>query len=415
MTNEQTLRKILNQRPKIHFFGTDFFSGAGELNVIMRYFYLIIHDYENGENYSSSKEVRIAIRTGMNSILNEGAEPRFENNQNGSYLILAQSIALIKNKETLWNLFTKTEKEKLTLFMKMFLFMWNFNCNDKNDYTTGISLKNEILNKETALYKLSNDMIILPCIDFFGDISEIDRILTQTKYEDLIKEIVEKRCPNIFRAWTVKGFKLANGEDAPGSRALFGTYENSINKNYSLDAYIKLREKEYINEYYAGSGKGCCIPFFYKNRSLTEYPLYICKEIFNTVFSGGSCKSIVHIDEEEDFSAHITRGGISPYEGETGMMLTFNTTDDFGSRSSIVDSETAFILTISTLLTLKNIKGIEINNFDKNKILIGMSDFIYKKEKHYIGYKNGKEEIDMNLVDSNILREYWKDTYGGEQ
>lgn len=408
MTNPIIIKRILNEMPQFRFTNDDYINNPGQLNIALRYFYLLLHDYENGENYENDKKVRSTIKNGLYPILNGKMEPIFDITKNGVYLVLVQSLALIRNKEQLWNLFNNEEQKKITTLMKMFILMWNFHCNSKNNFTTTMSLKRDILNKNDPIFKLSNDLILPFCFSFFNE-NEVKNIAENTDYMTLMKELYDYKFFNAFKSWATPSFTLSNGKTAPGSKDLFG----SAGSRKVKEAFIKKTRQGITNEYYAGSGIGCIVPLEYNGYRITTFPKTIIDSVFNNVFSGGKCKSVIHINEEEDFSAHTN--GISPYENEEGMMLSFNFEDEtFGQKSSIRDADICFVLVLTTLKSLEHLKSYTIDNFKKDLILTGMNDFIYKKENGYQGYNRGLKENDLNLINSNIYINYWKELYGGK-
>lgn len=374
----------------------------------------ILYDYKHGEDYSNSFKLRECIKRQV-LYLFEGNEPTFENSHIWAYSLLCQSISLLKKKDSLWELFTAEEQEKLTLIMKMFAFMWNFGCNVKNNFYTGISLKGNYASYwRSPNYWLCNQSLLLFLVPFFGGIQNINSFVTKTSYESLMRELKNHNFMNAYNAWNTPGFVRSNGEMAPGSKELFGVPgqdwhdETAIRKS----PYIKKFEYGFENEYFAGKGIGATIPILYKeNQDVDDnsYPYDLYHDIISVVFNAeDTCKSVIHIDSEEDFSAHITDGTLSPYEGQLGMMREFNKRDMNGQRSSLMHCEIDFILTTTMLSTLKLLVNLDYRHYaNANYINTGINDFIYKKEHGYIGYCLGNVEYPDRRV-KNMWLDWWK-------
>ena len=412
-THEELL-EISNELP-IKFYPDDYLHGYFELNKLGKILSLIVYDYEQGENYESCQLVRSLIKNLLNYVINCGFEPTFDNCHNWGYPTLCQSFALIKNKEALWNLFTQDEQNRITCLMKMFALMWNFGCNKYNSYRSGIGLHGNYKKNLNPNYMLSNEAIILYCTCFFGDIKKVSSIMMNTKYDDLIEELKAYGFNNAYKTWTTDGVILPDGTKSAGARELFGDLKTRREtKNYWVHMYRKDKEGNIL---YLGKGKGCCLPFYYDKRDAklkdyTSYPTLVYEKIINKCFNGGICKDSIAIDTEENFSTHIVDGTSSPYNGLEGMMTEFNNKDWGGTRSSIFHCEIDFYLIVMMIESLK-LLGINILNETevKSKVLTGMNDFLYKKERGYIGYCLGKIENTNRNFKLEKWIEHWRDNY----
>jgi hypothetical protein len=255
----------------------------------------------------------------------------------------------------------------------------------------------------------------LYCISFFG-LEEVNRIVSQTPYSEVIADLEKYGFANALRVWTTPGFKLPDGKMAPGAKELYGTLEpQRLRRDFTMKAYIKDANG---NIYYAGDGKGTTFPFYYDERDYSAndfetYPSLIYKKILAQTFSGGLCQDSFVIENEEDFSTFITDHTHSPYNGMDGMMLEFNGSDSGGLRSSLFHSEIDFYLVAMMIKSLK-LLGIDVLADVPElleKIKVGMLDCAYKKEHGYIGYSMGEIEDRYRGFDLNEWIEDWKNNY----
>lgn len=383
-------------------------SGIKELDACMNLLHLVVYDYKH-ENYSEKNEVHTYIKNAILNVLIGRNCPAFDNGHNWGYPILAQVCTLIRKKDDLWDLFNRKEKEKISLMMKMFAFMWNFGCNKFNNYRTGIGLHGNYVKTNSPNYVLANNILIIWCIEFFGGrLQDVSRMFVEITYDELIEQLEYYDFRNAYITWTTEGFTRSDGSKTPGARELFGTLEERREHGYQTEAFVYDYQNRQL--YYAGWGKGCTLPYYYEGHPANDwysYPDYLYNQVFNLTFSGGECRSIIHIDSEEDYSAHIVDGTISPYEGLEGMMKEFNIADDgLGQRSSLFHCEIDFNIVCASLVCLKLVKGLNLNDFeDAEKIRVGMNDFIYKFEHGYNGYCLGKiedEKRNINLTNDTI-------------
>ena len=413
LTNEQ-ITKIL-KKPALYFTEQDYRYGKRELDSVGSVLSLVVYDYECNDNYPRMSEIRSGIKYALKKILYGGGEPTFNNSHNWGYPALAQIFALIKNKKALWEMFNQDEQERITCLMKMFALMWNFGCNKYNHFRTGIGLHGNYSKDRNPNYLFSNDAIILYCVHFFGDLRAVNKIMANTKYDEIISELNHFGFTNALRTWTTPGFEKHNGELVNGARELYGVLEDrQATPYYSNEAHIIDSEG---NIYNAGKGKGCTLPFFYEDRDnkvkdFISYPKNVYIKLLNKCFNGGVCQDSINI-VSEDFQTGIKDHSVSPYNGMEGMMLEFNSTDSMGIRSSLFHSEIDFYL---VAMMVKSLKLLGIDVFAdapelEAKTKVGMLDCIYKKKHGYIGYSMGEIENEYRSFDREEWINDWESIY----
>lgn len=413
MLTKEKIEELL-KTPSPVFSKKDYLTGYDEVVSCGNLLRLTMHEFET-EDYPEKERVRNFIYETIIFIISSGNEPTFNNSHNWGYSFLAQTLVLIKNKKDLWNMFSYSEKEKLEWMMKMFLLMWTFGCHMLNDFRTGVNLKGNYSKNAGPNYRFVNNMMIVWTSAFFRTEKSIHSglhygnkfIEDEADYDYIIEKLLEFNWLNAHSAWTTKGFIMEDGSVSNGVKELFSTKNSSrklayINKDGNINS--------------AGSGFGCRYIYRYRDRfdnvlDATTFPHSLTYDIFSDCFSGGECKSIIHIEQEEDFSAHILDNTISPYEGLDGMMKEFNIPDDgMGRRSSLMHCDLDFILVASTLKTLKLLDFMHLDRLtvDIKRARVGMNDCLYKIRHGYNGYSMGNIENYNSPNEFEIWRELWE-------
>lgn len=412
MLSSVQIQEIINT--PINPFGTnDAIKGIAHLNTWGAILALIINDYEN-ETYDYKEDVYQYIKDSFHTTLCISGEPAFDFGHNWGYPAMCQSIALMHNKESLWNIFDDDEKMRLDWTMKMFALMWNFGCNRFNSYFTGVGLLGNAGKRKSPNMRLSNNALILYIIPYLGGVEQFNDFVTNITYEEVITKLKELGWENAHQIWTTPGFDMGNGETSPGAKELFNTADNWKNKVTPVRAYRIDDRYGFPNIVNAGYGQGCTLPFSYtvtgKPEKRVDYPTCIYEDIIPYTFSGGECKSIIPIETEENFSARIIDLTTSRYEGQVGMMLEFNLSEDgFGRRSSPFHCEIDFYLISMMVATLKYLTGTSYRDLpDYEKMLVGMGDYLYKDRHGYIGYSLGTIEHSTSRFSLSYWKTYWK-------
>lgn len=412
LTTEQ-ITELIN-RPDVTFSLGDSKGGLREIYTTSALLSLVLYDYEQEDNYENKSRVQEAIVKKLLPVLFGGCEPCFDNGHCWGYPLLCQSFALIKNKASLWALFDDDAHARITVLMEMFMHMWTFGCNKYNNFSTGMSLTGNWKRNGSPNYMLSNEALILYCLAFFGSMEKIGEFC-EHPYDEVIAQLQKYNFKNAYRTWTTEGFTLPDGTKAPGARELFGNMQvRRSTPGYHVNAYIKDR---FGNITRAGYGKGCVIPFYYRDRDFenpdyTSYPKEVYEHILAKTFSGGLCQDSIKIDVEPNFVTSIADGTSSPCVGLDGMMWEFNNWDRFGTRSSILHCELDFYLIASMIASLKAL-GTDIltDTNTKARVLVGMEDCLYKMKHGYIGYSMGAIEDSRRVPELAEWIQYWEDNY----
>ena len=397
---------ILKHNKRIGFDTNDFQTGAIQLQGLFLVFCAIKKVYENDEQEEFLCDF---IKTGIESIIPARA-PAFDNGHNWGYPILCSCLVLIANNEKLWNLFDKNTQDCIHECMRMFALMWNFGCNERNDFKTGIGLHGNYRKCYVGTnYLLTNNALILLLDKYFGGIQELNGLYKAVEYDTQINRLRDLQLLSAYKTWTTPGVVDKDGTLYPGARELFAAPQKTTTKYRK-----RLGDSVILAD--GGKGLGCKISFGYRpisGQPRIETALGIFEHILKTNCFIKTCVSSVNIPFEDDFSAHIADGTVSPYEGQYGMFSEFDGGNEANKRSSIFHCEIDFMILMcyfETMRLLNIAEPSELSCWDA--INVGMEDFIYKREHGYIGYSMYHiEELGKWDLDSSLAIQLWKEEY----
>ena len=401
-----TTEKILNHRGTARFGQSDFLSGGNQLQSLFYVFCAIKKVYENAED---KEELCTFIKTNIEGTLPAGA-PSFDNSHNWGYPVLCACLTLIANNETLWNLFDENMHECIHECMRMFALMWNFGCNERNDFRTGIGLHGNYRKCYVGVnYLLTNNALILLLDKYFGGIQGLNAIYRTVDYDTQINRLYELGFFSAYKTWTTPGVVDADGTSYPGAKELFAA-DRRISTKYKKHLGNSVRLAE------GGNGLGCKISFGYRpvnGKPRIETALGIFENILESSCFTKTCVSTVEIPFEDDFSAHIVDGTTSPFEGQYGMFSEFNGGTDANKRSSIFHCEIDFMLLMCYFESMRLLGIAEPKDLACwEAVNVGMEDFIYKREHGYMGYSMYHIEDPAKwTLDSALAIDLWKTEY----
>lgn len=415
------VEKAINT-PSPLFSSNDYLRGSTELNSTAALLYLIIYDYEQEDSYEDHEEVQSAIYTKLSNVISGCKEPAFDNSHCWGYSPLCASIALIKNKESLWDLFNIEEQARLTQCMKMFLYMWNWGCNKHNNFRTGAGLHGNFTKANSVNYMLTNNVLITFCRHFFGDLSNTsatphincNNILTTADYDAEIAKLREFNFMNAYTTWTRPEQPITDEITQWSTRDLF------IDGKNRTKLFIPNIQFEVVNPAYAGYGRGVKINISYWNPTKPEVPLInvpigLINDILDYCFNQRVISSV--IIEDFNFTAKCKNDAVSPYENQEGMMEEFNLNfDGAGRRSSLFHCDIDFVLVSCLMAAWKHLGIYDIMSTDRaSKIAVGMNDYLFKKMNNYEGFSLGYPEKPGNSIDISIWKHYWETVQNPEK
>ena len=396
--NYEQMLDVAAKTPVLSYEGILREQGMQKIQSASALMFLILDEVKNGATVKYHDRILLHLR----NIIKSGKEPVVDCNHFWSYVPLTFSIAVAKNTDGIWSEFSEEEKAKFDFLMTSFAVITNYIANDQNFYKTGISRRGDTDKNWNPNYKLSLVAPIVACSVYFGGSDKLDNILLNFDYNNHILKMQQYGFTNMSEIWEAESFYNADSEVVISS-------VKSILEDGGQN-YIVEKTNTYTNIYDGGKGLGAKIPFLYKGFRAAE--IGIVNFLLEDCYSGGKVFSQLDDDGDGEYEIGIKNGAISPYEGQDGLMREFNTRDRLGIRSDAFYCEVDFIMAVSMIASLK---ALGIYNEQDNislykKIFIGNQDFLFKKEKGYVGRGQGQTHItaDINLMGYKYLKAYWE-------
>ena len=271
---------------------------------------------------------------------------------------LAQTIALAKHTESVWEKLSKAEKERLDLLMKAMAIAGNYCQNSRNRIHKCLYQSFEWRKSWNPNHQEGYVGVMIAAWIYFGGADEVNAVLTSFDYDNYMEKFQMYGFNNVKTCWQTTGKELMEngGKDTGGGL----TYGVKIPFRYtSLSGYGELEYDPYL---------------LYRDLADRMYK--------HTVTSEGC-----------DGKAFIVDGSHSPYEGQKGMCYEFDGVDASGCRSSARYCYDGWCNNILTAASLESF-GLWRTKSDKEKIIaklnVGSSDLLYKLKHGYRDHKHGK-------------------------
>ena len=201
--------------------------------------------------------------------------------------------------------------------------------------------------------------------------------------------------------------QYTNGTTAPSAAFLYGYKKPGEGPKKAYDLYV---EDHFGNKLHWGYGAGCQIPAGYiqfPQRVETNLEDELIRAVLADCFNGGNCVSRIFLENEGEW-AECADSVISPHEGKEGMMREFNWKDAYGVRTSLWHCELDFVLVYAHIIALKFLGILDVKTVPEwDKISVGMSDFVFKKQNNYRGYSMGNYENYLKPLSSEFWINKW--------
>lgn len=333
------------------------------------------------------KKVADVAAAGIIELVSGGNEPRASAGHYWGHGVVASTMVLAKNTESIWNQVVKAGYEdEVDLLMECLAIAANWGYNTQNDYKTGFGL--EFTLEKTANPNIRNAYLTcyLSAAIYFdenGDMNgeELDEIFLAFNYDSYINRLTAAGFTNIKNAWSTV--------DSEGTS--IGYY---MENGGSFSAFFGGEEKS------AGTGKGVKLAFNYKDEEISDtyYTSADLKEIFiNMVKFTYSWAVVSNFNIPADDSyAYISGGLTSAWEGQMGMMREFAS----GKRS---DAFYCYLGAANIAPLYANMKLLGYWDYSNeklmlqmdNRIYVGTQDLFFKLDNGYHSY-TGKQTAFYN-------------------
>lgn len=303
--------------------------------------------------------------------LTGGREPNAGCGLNGwSHSMIAQAFLLVKKTPEVWAKLSAVEKDRMDWIMKAMAVAGHWGYDAGNDYKTSLHADDNSYKGWNPNHRLYI-FVVLAAAEYFGP-KELNDIFVSFDFDEYIKKFDEYGFANIKAVWTCYNWKpiFENG----------GTYISPKSGKEN------------------GTGTGVRHPFTYQ-----KIPLANIAEIYCAAAEYNYSKTVINGIEEKSW---ILNGGSSPFLGQPGMMLEFDSKDAGGIRSDIGYCNENFCAYTATLMTLK-VLGLwpdseRCRNLEK-LMYVGNEDFLYKNAMGFHSYAKGHGKDSEKLEDIKFL------------
>ncbi|MBR6545825.1 MAG: hypothetical protein IKT72_02710, partial [Clostridia bacterium] len=314
------------------------------------------------------------------------AVPIFDLKANWIYCNFTAAIALVKETPAIWDSLTAEEKAGYDFMMKCFAYILTFGTDDNNNYNSGPLLNGNYSKGYNPNYRLANVAPMIFIAEYFGGADEVDEILLDYDFDEVTAEMQIRGFLRSYAAWTTEA--TVQGKQSFGEASMNGGNLNG-----------------------GGGGVGVRTEYTYMGHTLDE-PEEIIRELFEYNYSGGK---VISEKKYSSLEAYIVGGLTSPYQGQLGMMLEFGKDDRSSAEYCMLD----FVMVISILMVTEELDmydPLDAENLDLFALVwVGNQDLMYKYEKGYMSYGNGKSQGIIKESETKgymFMKAWWNDRYG---
>lgn len=310
----------------------------------------------------------------------------------------AHTLLLAKRTPEIWRHFSADDRHRADLVMHALAVAAHFTLEDGNDYPVamdGVSIIYKSWNPNiTEGYA---DVIIAASLYFGAD--ELDTFFTAFDFDAFVTELRAVHFHNILRGWThtpaIRDLVMRGGEfTGPG-----GPPPKSGGTT--------------------GRGHGVRHPFHYRGWPLSQ-PWEIYRLQANLMFSRNVRTQVtVTGDNRTHLMQRATRAEFSPWEGQMGMLLEFETTDWNGMRSSLgyaFEGAMIHLGTAATLRVLGEWRDDAAGRDIERRMSVGIADLMFKAKEGYRGWSLGLERLnwleqDLQPMGSDYIFPLWTELF----
>ncbi len=379
-------------------------NGSESMTAANSILYLTVEIRKNDESNPFFSDYVDRVVSQLKYLLDpaNNATPMFDLKANWPYCNLTAAIALIKDTPAIWNELSADDKSGIDLLMECFAYILTFGTDDDNHYLTGPSLTGNFAKGWNPNYRFANVAPMIFIAEYFGGADEVDALLLSFDFDSVTERLYQKGFMRAYENWHTRP---VSGCPSP-KQAMMNGGQLCYAEN----------DKGYMPGANAGYGVGVRTAYTYDGYRLDQ-PAEILRSLFEYNYSGGEVKS--SYDFRGQTVSYIDGYLRSPYEGELGQMLEFISSDGGGFRSSAEYCMHDFLM-VSAILEVV----VQLDIYDplasENEdifllVWVGNQDFVFKYEKGYMSYSNGKSEGIIKEEEKKgyfLMKSLWQLAYG---
>jgi hypothetical protein len=283
----------------------------------------------------------------------------------------AQSLLLARRTPEVWSQLSAVEKAHADLLMQALAVAAHFCLDDDNDYyllLDGHSLFHKSWNPNHVEGYVG---VIIAASLYFGA-DTLNAFFESFEVTRFLERLQKANFQNIYRCWT---------------------YRPEMLDLLERGGVIAVPDDAILAQGIRTTGAGVRNSFSYEGMTLDQ-PWLLHRSQALRLFSR-AVRTYVH-SHPEFTSALLSPahpGELSPWEGQPGMGLEFESTDWTGHRTSLIYAYEGAMIDLCTAATLKVLgewpDGAD-GNLVERRMAIGMADLRFKAERGYRGWANGR-------------------------
>jgi hypothetical protein len=332
----------------------------------MALFYLSLAEYlEPGIQSNGGVFAKDRALAHIRNLISGGKEPHCSNGPFWAHGVITSALTMAKKTGTIWNALSAAEKSKVDLLMKSLAISVNWGYNDVNDFRCGLNLAGNFKKSWNPNYRCSYIPGIVNAVLYFGGADAVNAVFTGFNYDTFTAELSAAGFTNITTTWANAGkTRMESG----------GTITAGDGQT--------------------GSGQGVKAAFRYGNKPLSDI-FGIMQNLVSYTYQ--STVTSTYGTPGSGY-AYIIDGTQSPFQGQSGMLYEFASTDADGFRSDAEYCAASFDLLVPAVTLLKLFGGWDGSTAAQQQMdalmAVGNEDLIYKLEHGYHSWSKGVEAND---------------------
>ncbi|MFB7740308.1 hypothetical protein ACFC08_39640 [Streptomyces sp. NPDC056112] len=306
---------------------------------------------------SDGTQVRDRLVDQVHNLVAGGHEPDANGGLEGwSHNAVAQGLALVHATPSVWAHLNHTDQDRVGLLMRSLAIAANWSFNDPNNFYTALDQVGNFQKTYNANYREGYVGVAIAADLYFGP-DQLNKVFADFSYDAYVRRLTDAGFTSILATWE------KTGKDAM--------------ENGAADCC-------------GGNGVGVRKPFVYQDVPLND-PVGIFEKLADFTYDHQVSSSV------GNGKAYIADGTTSPYEGQSGMLHEFDSSDSKGLRSDALYSYEGWMNSVTTRATMTVLgawgQGPSQTAAVEALMRVGSGDLIYKMEHGYQGYANGAPQF----------------------
>lgn len=283
----------------------------------------------------------------------------------------AQALLLARRTPDVWSLLSADEHARADLLMQALAVAAHFCLDDDNDYYLLLD-GHSLFHKDWNPNHVEGYVGVIVAASLYFGAEELNAFFTSFDSTDFLRRLDAANFQNIRRCWTYR----------PGMLELLDS-----------GGVIRVPDDAVLAEGLPTRGAGIRNSFTFEGVPLDQPWALFRGQAFRLYSKAVRTQVHVSPDVSSKLIAPATPDERSPWEGQTGMCLEFESTDWYGMRTSLIYAYEGVMINLCTASTLKVLGEWQSDaggDAIERRMGVGMADLRFKADRGYRGWANGK-------------------------